>query len=111
MNQAWVHVYSGSYSSVLANQASLEASGIQTFVPDTMTKMVDPFITGGNPMGAELLVLESDLEAASELLGDRDSQTSSPDLVQQVWKDPFNRVLFIIAGVIAVIAILGSLFA
>ena len=68
MNGSWTLVFSGNYASVLANQATLEASGISTYIPDSTTKVVDPFITGGDCLGAELHVQLDDAEEASEIL-------------------------------------------
>lgn len=68
MTDSWVRVYSGSFASVLANQATLEASGIPTVIPNETMKVLDPFITGGNVMNAEIRVPMTEAEAAVELL-------------------------------------------
>jgi hypothetical protein len=73
MNEPWVRVYSGSFASVLANQATLEASGIPTVIPNETMKVLDPFITGGNVMDAEIRVPNTDAEMAVELLRPADS--------------------------------------
>ena len=46
--EAWLTVCVGSMSEIVALRAVLEDAGISTFVPDSMTKVIDPFITGGN---------------------------------------------------------------
>ncbi len=100
MNQAWIHVYSGSYSSVLANQATLEASGIQTFVPDETTKVVDPVITGSNPIGAEIHVQEADVEMARQIL--RPASSESPTRESN---PSFDAMLPRVVAVIALITV------
>jgi len=100
MNQAWIHVYSGSYSSVLANQATLEASGIQTFVPDETTKVVDPVITGSNPIGAEIHVQEADVEMARQILG-----PASSDPLSREPTPSFDAMLPRVVAVIALITV------
>ena len=49
----------------------LAEAGIATFVPDEMTKIVDPFITGSNPFQEELQVPAEDLERARAVVADR----------------------------------------
>lgn len=52
----WVTLTSGSHSKILTIQALLEAHGIPTYIPDAQTKVMDPFITGANPLQLELRV-------------------------------------------------------
>jgi hypothetical protein len=106
MNQAWIHVYSGSYSSVLANQATLEACGIQTFVPDETTKVVDPCITGSNPVGAEIHVQEADFEAARQLLRPPIS-SDPPEDHKNILDDP--SVLRVVLGIFLMIVVIALL--
>ncbi|NQU48788.1 MAG: hypothetical protein HQ519_09080 [Planctomycetes bacterium] len=70
MASSWVPVYCGSFASVLANQATLEACGIKAVISNETMKVLDPFITGGNVLNAEIRVLDSQAEEALEILGD-----------------------------------------
>ncbi|MBC8406809.1 MAG: DUF2007 domain-containing protein [Planctomycetes bacterium] len=70
MANSWVPVYYGSFASVLANQATLEASGIKAVISNETMKVLDPFITGGNVLNAEIRVLDSQAEEAREILGE-----------------------------------------
>lgn len=79
MTEPWVRIYSGSFASVLANQATLEASGIPTVIPNETMKVLDPFITGGNVMDAEIRVPQAEAEAAVELLRPAETWADSRD--------------------------------
>jgi len=46
----------------------LEEAGIDAFLPDKMTKTVDPFITGANPLDTRLQVRADDAEQASAIV-------------------------------------------
>ncbi len=85
MASSWVPVYCGSFASVLANQATLEACGIKAVISNETMKVLDPFITGGNVLNAEIRVLDSQAEEALEILGE-----PNPD--EEYWysktKDP-----------------------
>jgi hypothetical protein len=106
-NESWTMVYAGSYASVIANQATLEASGIRTFIPDSTTKVLDPMITGGACMNAELHVHISNAEHASEIL--QVKQSSSPERLttaQFIASDPVTRNVLIALGLILVALVL-----
>lgn len=98
---SWILVYAGNYSSVLANQATLEASGIRTFIPDSTTKVVDPVITGGSCLDAELHVQIDDVEEAEKILnqnlGDGERLLSPAEIVA---RDPSIKRLFFTLGLI-----------
>ena len=63
-----VTVHSGSLWEVELLAGLLEGAGIPTFLPDHLTKRVDPFITGANPLTARLQVRAEDAERAAALL-------------------------------------------
>lgn len=64
----WVTVFAGPFPRALALQAVLETKGIPTFMPDEMMKVMDPFITGANPLDVELRVPVDARAAAEEVL-------------------------------------------
>ena len=49
-------------------QGMLDEEGIQAFIPDESTKRVDPFSTGANPLGTNLVVAQADAERAAALI-------------------------------------------
>jgi hypothetical protein len=49
-------------------QGLLESEGLRTFAPDQITKVVDPFITGGNALLSRLQVPEDAVETARDIL-------------------------------------------
>lgn len=65
-----VTIHVGSLWEVELVAGRLEAEGIPTFLPDHLTKRVDPFITGANPLQARLQVREADAARATALLED-----------------------------------------
>ncbi|MCB9896961.1 MAG: DUF2007 domain-containing protein [Planctomycetes bacterium] len=68
MITTWTTVHAGPFAQVLAVQSVLEAAGIETRIPDAMTKVVDPFVTGANPLGARLEVPDAFAAEARALL-------------------------------------------
>jgi hypothetical protein len=68
MDRDWVKIFSGSFPKALALRASLEASGVRTRVPDEIMKVMDPFITGIDPLSVEILVPWDDVELAKEVM-------------------------------------------
>jgi hypothetical protein len=58
-------VFEGSISEVMAVKASLGARGYETYTQDDQTKVMDPFITGGN---AFLVTLKAPTDTAPEIL-------------------------------------------
>lgn len=66
--EAWLTVAAGSMSEILALRALVEDAGIPTFVPDSMIKVIDPFITGGNVFEMRLQVPADHHAQAAELL-------------------------------------------
>jgi hypothetical protein len=63
-----VTVFSGPLWAADLHQGLLEEEGIPTFLPDHVTKRVDPFITGFSPMFARIQVRAEDAERARALL-------------------------------------------
>ena len=70
MTQEWTAVFSGPLPEVQVLQIALEARGITTFIPDETTKVVDPFITGANPLATLLQVPRDSVEEATALIAD-----------------------------------------
>ena len=105
MASSWVPVYSGSFASVLANQATLEACGIKAVISNETMKVLDPFITGGNVLNAEIRVLDSQAEEAMEILGE-----SNPD--GEYWysktKDPKDSGMKLLLRGVIIFSILGA---
>src|SRR5689334_13126081 len=60
----WVTILEAPRPRVEVVRGLLDAEGIATFVPDDLTKTVDPFITGGNAFTVTLQVPADDLERA-----------------------------------------------
>lgn len=63
-----VTVHAGSLWEVELLAGLLQDEGIRTFLPDHLTKRVDPFITGGNALVARLQVPAEDAERAAAVL-------------------------------------------
>lgn len=68
MGKQAVVVHAGPLWEVQLLQGMLEEEGIRAFIPDESTKRVDPFITGANPLAANLVVAKDDAERASALI-------------------------------------------
>jgi hypothetical protein len=68
MTGQWITVFTGPFPKALALQATLEAQGIATFLADETTKLMDPFITGANPLAVELRVPEDARAEVEEFL-------------------------------------------
>jgi len=58
-------VFEGSISEVMAVKAALGARGFETYTQDDQTKVMDPFITGGNVF---LVTLKAPVDTAPEIL-------------------------------------------
>jgi hypothetical protein len=69
-----VTVHAGSLWEVELLAGLLDAEGIATFLPDHLTKRVDPFITGANPLTSRLQVREEDAERATAILSSERSR-------------------------------------
>ncbi len=107
MADSWTLVYAGNYSSVLANQATLEASGIETYIPDSTTKVVDPVITGGACLDAELHVHTSDVDQAAGILNTRiENPERGPTTAEFIQSDPVTRNVLIGFGLIIAAVVL-----
>jgi hypothetical protein len=59
-----VTIFTGSHERVVVLESLLAAEGIPSFVPDRMTKVWDPFITGGSPLALCLQVPTPHVAAA-----------------------------------------------
>lgn len=66
----WTTVFQGPPGTVDVLRARLGAEGIETFVPDELTKMVDPFMAGPDPFGRTLQVPAADAARAAAVLAD-----------------------------------------
>jgi hypothetical protein len=64
----WVTVFTGPPLEVELMQGRLEAEGFLAFQPDRLTKTVDPFITGPNPLEVRLQVPDDAASAARALI-------------------------------------------
>jgi hypothetical protein len=89
----WVTVHSGPPWQIELLSGLLEEEGIPTFQPDRTTKVVDPFITGANPLSARLQVAAGDAERAAEILQRAHAQRlmekeTSPDEDGEEGEDP-----------------------
>jgi hypothetical protein len=58
----------GSIPKLHIQMGVLEDAGISSWIRDETIKVVDPFITGGNVLDADLMVSATDLEAARACL-------------------------------------------
>ena len=68
MSDRWVTVYGGPIWEAQMVRDRLDDEGIESFLPDETTKVVDPFITGGNPLAVALQVRAPDAERAQALV-------------------------------------------
>lgn len=62
-----VTIFVGSHERVAVLETVLAAEGIPSFVPDRMTKVWDPFITGAGPFELRLQVPTPHVAAAREI--------------------------------------------
>jgi hypothetical protein len=77
MTSRWVPLIQGTIPEVITLQASCEASGIPTYVPDMSLIQADPFIRGGNALALELFVPEDRLEDARMLVPERKPRSAT----------------------------------
>ncbi len=66
--QRWITVFEGPAAKAAFLRGLLESHDIDCVVPDELTKLVDPFITGANPFQVRLQVREADALRAGEVL-------------------------------------------
>lgn len=66
----WTTVFQGPPGLVEVLRARLGAEGIETFVPDELTKQVEPFMAGPDPFGRTLQVPAADAARAAAILAD-----------------------------------------
>lgn len=71
-----VTIYAGSHARVAVLETVLAAEGIPSFVPDRMTKVWDPFITGAGPFELRLQVPTPYVAAAREIAATFEPQRS-----------------------------------
>ncbi len=64
----WVAIFSGPMWEVELKKSRLEVEGIDVFIPDASTKIIDPFVTGANPLTCHLWVRHEDAPTANEIL-------------------------------------------
>ena len=77
MSSRWVPVFQGSIPEVITLQASCEAVGIPTYVPDMSLIQADPFMRGANALALQLLVPADRLDDARAFRQDLDEQRKS----------------------------------
>ena len=77
-----VTIHIGPPWQVVLHRARLEAEGIQVFIPDAFTKIMNPFVTGANPLLSQLQVPADVVVRAKEILTLRAEDEEDPvDLV------------------------------
>lgn len=74
----WVNIFAGPMWEVDLKKARLEAEGIRAFVPDAATKLIDPFVTGANPLMTQLWVSVEDADVAQEVISLRVEPLAAP---------------------------------
>jgi len=83
MASRWVTFFQGTIPEVITLQASCEAIGIPTYVPDMSLIQADPFMRGANALALQLLVPEDRLD---------DARAFRERLEEERAKDPDRRV-------------------
>jgi hypothetical protein len=68
MSDEWTTIFAGPFSRALALQAALGAKGIPARIPDELVKVMDPFITGANPLAVEVRVPAAVAAEAQEIV-------------------------------------------
>ncbi len=76
----WVTVHLGPVWQVELYQGLLAENGIEVFLPDATTKVMDPFATGALPMDAQLQVREEDVQRAMQVLAEVGEDDGDVDL-------------------------------
>jgi hypothetical protein len=61
---SWITVYTGPVWRALSVQSLLDEAGFLTQVPDSNTRTMDPFITGGDAFSLDVLVPRREAQAA-----------------------------------------------
>ena len=99
-----VTVHAGPAWDVELLAMQLDGAGIDSFQPDKMTKTVDPFITGANPLASRLQVRAADAEEATSIiaearenlqpvpLGDDDEEEEEDDDLEDEADEPADEV-------------------
>ncbi len=98
MSNRWITIYTAPIYQLAGIQGQLEEAGIQTFVPDSNLKLIDPFILGGgNALDAELMVPEIAQEPAeliiASYLDDIGKENSYNEDPESVWESVEMRDL------------------
>lgn len=65
-----VPVFHGKYARAVLLRSTLEANGIEAFIPNENIKVADPFATGAGALVVEVVVAADRVEAAAEVLAD-----------------------------------------
>ncbi len=87
----WVSIHWGPVWQVELYAGLLDENEIPTFLPDVTTKIIDPFITGGVALDAQLQVRGEDVERARELLAraaEANDAIDEEDLVARALSTP-----------------------
>jgi hypothetical protein len=77
--QRWITVFEGPAAKAAFLRGLLESHGIDCLVPDELTKLADPFITGANPFQVRLQVREADAPRAGEVLTSTAAPTATDE--------------------------------
>jgi hypothetical protein len=67
-NENAILVFTGDIISIQRVKAELEANGISCFIKDAYKQGIEAGFVGGTPSTIDLFVLESDVEAAMEII-------------------------------------------
>lgn len=79
MNAQWISVFNGPVWEALAVQSLLTEAGLLAHVPDSNTRLIDPYITGGDAFSLSVLVPLDSRESALALVQSRSAATQSAD--------------------------------
>ncbi len=77
--QRWITVFEGPAAKAAFLRGLLESHEIDCLVPDELTKLADPFITGANPFQVRLQVREADAPRAGEILTSAAAPTATDE--------------------------------
>ena len=72
-------IHAGPLWEVQLLQGKLDEEGIPSFIPDELTKRVDPFITGANALNVQLQVRQADVARAEPFILEYRTKTRGAD--------------------------------
>ena len=92
MSSRWVPLMQGSIPEVITLQASCEAVGIPTYVPDMNLIQADPFMRGANALALQLLVPEDRLDDARSFRGQLEEDRAADPERRTPEASPLDRL-------------------